>query len=131
MEYKTQGHDHLYSLKMPQTFETGQGCSLFLDNFQLDNYFLPVKISPCSLSWLESLFIFSIFTCICCEIGGDFNESNAKCSFWDEFLQTLSTTLRIILGPQNFAFFMLYNHNLYLFISKMSRIIGRKHLLFS
>lgn len=93
-----------------------------LDNFQLENYFLPVKMIPLQLQFGQDLylFIFPTFTGICCETGTDFKGSNATCSFWSKFLQTLSTTLRILLRPQELAVFMLYNHNFCFFISKIS-----------
>lgn len=131
-------------IKNPTEFWDGVGLftlSGVLDNFQLDNYFLPVKMVPLQLQ-LARVFIYLFFpTCtrICCETGDDFKMSKATCSFWDEFLQSL-LPWKSLLGSRNLQFLcciittsasLLVNflefwgqHIYHFLISKSSRLIG-------
>ena len=98
-----------------------------LANFQLDNYFLPVKMIPLQ-SELTGAFILFIYFLplsahICCETGANFKRSNAICPLWDEFLQTFSTTLGIFLGPQHFEGCTLYNSKLCLFLVNILELL--------
>lgn len=114
-------------IKNPAEFWDGIGIvtlSSVLDNVQLGNYFLPVKMSPLQLQ-LARVFIYLFFPLSLASVvrlvmisRGQRLPALSGMSFCKRFsLENLPWT-------QKFAVFTLCNYNLCLFISKFSRLMG-------
>lgn len=102
-------------IKNPTEFWDGIGIvtlSGVLANFQLDNYFLPVKVIPLQLQLAKVFvyFLFSLWAHICWDCCW-FQEATCNLLFQGCVFANVLNYL-IFFGPHKFEIFLLYNHNL-------------------